>query len=59
MDPVTEKWHRLLEAREHLIQVCAEVGNDLNKNRLVRRDWNEKTSEWMRRFKRIPQRSQE
>lgn len=52
MDPMNEKWDRLLEVQEHLVQVCSEVGEDLAKNRLVRRNWNEKTTEWMRRFKR-------
>ncbi|EHQ07472.1 hypothetical protein Lepil_2801 [Leptonema illini DSM 21528] len=54
MDRMSEKWHRLLEAREHLIQVCDEIDQNLNKNRLVRRHWNEKTSEWMERFKKTP-----
>jgi LPS sulfotransferase NodH len=54
MDRMTEKWFRLLEAREHLIQICEEIDQNLNKNRLVRRHWNEKTSEWMERFKQIP-----
>jgi len=54
MGQIDEKWHHLLEAQEQLIQVCEEVDEDLNKNRLVRKDWNEKTSEWMQRFKSEP-----
>lgn len=55
MDSIHQKWDRLLEEGDQLIQVCEEVNQDLNKNRLVRQDWNEKTSEWMERFKQNQQ----
>lgn len=55
MDPIHQKWDRLIEEGDQLIQVCEEVNQDLNKNRLVRQDWNEKTSEWMERFKQTQQ----
>lgn len=55
MDSIHQKWDRLIEEGDQLIQVCEEVNQDLNKNRLVRQDWNEKTSEWMERFKQNQQ----
>lgn len=47
-------WERLLRRRDHLVEVCAEVEGEMDRNRKIRSDWREFTEDWKRVWLKKP-----